>query len=152
MLSRQFRRGRLALVVILVVAASVLSVPAAAGGAVPVQDDGVFDANETQGTIERVRYQLLGIAAVAGALLVGYIWHTDPQRRLRVATRRRDARERAAIEALDDEFMLPVDAEDGDGAEGDGDSDGAIPDPEVDVVTVGDDLGDGDGGAEPDVR
>ena len=95
----------------------VVAAPAGAAEAVPWQDDpsdsepsdsdDVFDANETEGTIERVRYQLLAVAAVTGVLLVGYIWHTDPQRRLRVATRRREDRERAGVAALEDEFMLP---------------------------------------------
>ena len=93
-----------------------LASPAAASDVaaspVPSQEDEAFDANETEGTIERVRYQLLGIAAVTGALLVGYIWHTDPERRQRVATRRRDDRERAAMAALDDTFVLPVEADD----------------------------------------
>lgn len=92
-----------------------LGIAAVAGSASPAvaQDDGVaFDENETEGTIDRVRFQLLGIAAVTGALLVGYIWHTDPQRRQRVALRRRDDRERAALDALDDEFILPADVDD----------------------------------------
>ncbi len=77
-----------------------------------VEDEG-FDENETEGTIDRVRLQLLAIAAVTGGLLVVYIWHTDPQRRQRVADRRRDDRERVGLVALDDEFVLPGDLEDG---------------------------------------
>jgi uncharacterized membrane protein YgaE (UPF0421/DUF939 family) len=87
---------------------------ASAAGATPAtlgQDAEAFDANETEGTIDRVRYQLLGVAAITGALLVGYIWHTDPQRRLRVAHRRREDREREAVAALEDEFVLPADAD-----------------------------------------
>ena len=88
-----------------------VSAPAGATAGIAQQGDEAFDANETEGTIERVRYQLLGVAAITGALLVGYIWHTDPQRRLRVATRRRENRERAAIVALEDEFVLPSEAD-----------------------------------------
>ena len=58
-----------------------LSAGVATAAHAPVQDDEVFDENETQGTIDRVRYQLLAIAGVTGVLLVLYVWHTDPQRR-----------------------------------------------------------------------
>ncbi|MEM9466046.1 MAG: hypothetical protein AAGA90_11770 [Actinomycetota bacterium] len=109
MLSHPSRRGRAVVFGVLVALAALVG-PAPVG-AVPAQDDEVFDANETEGTIERVRYQLLGVAAITGALLVGYIWHTDPSRRQRVAIRRREDRERAGVAAFDDEFVLPVDAD-----------------------------------------
>ncbi|MEM9520435.1 MAG: hypothetical protein AAGA37_14035 [Actinomycetota bacterium] len=79
---------------------------------VAAQDaDSGFDENETESTIERVRYQLLGIAGVTTVLLVGYVWHTDPERRRRVAERRRDDQERAGVVALDEEFVLPIDVD-----------------------------------------
>ena len=87
-----------AFVVAFVVAAVLGFGPASASSAfAPSQDletDEGFDGNETEGTIDRVRLQLLGVAAITGALLVVYIWHTDPERRRRVALRRRDRRER----------------------------------------------------------
>lgn len=98
--------------VALAIASSVLVGAVAPVAAVAQADTEVFDEDETESTIDRVRTQLLVIAAVTGALLVVYIWHTDPQRRLRVATRRRDARERAAVAALDESFLLPVDVDD----------------------------------------
>ena len=82
------------------------------GSPVAAQVDGidaendVFDANETESTIDAIRYQLWGIAGITGALLVVYIWHTDPARRQRVADRRRSERERAAATALEDLFVL----------------------------------------------
>ena len=106
-----------ALAVALALGVLVLAGPAAA--TTPNQDpegdvevDEGFDENETEGTIDRVRLQLLAIAAVTGGLLVVYIWHTDPQRRQRVADRRRDDREREGLVALDDEFVLPGDLDD----------------------------------------
>ena len=104
-------RGRAFVSALFLACALMVSAPAGATAGIAQQDDEAFDANETEGTIERVRYQLLGVAAVTGALLVGYIWHTDPQRRLRVATRRRENRERAAIVALEDEFVLASEAD-----------------------------------------
>ena len=93
--------------------------PASASSAfAPSQDleaDEGFDGNETEGTIDRVRLQLLGVAAITGALLVVYIWHTDPERRRRVALRRRDRRERAALQAFDGEFVLPSDLDEASG-------------------------------------
>lgn len=74
---------------------------------VGAQDDDTFDENETESTIDSIRYQLWGIAAVSGVLLVVYIWHTDPARRQRVAERRRSDREHADAMALEDEFVLP---------------------------------------------
>ena len=94
-----------------VVAVGLIGLVGPLGEAAAAQTDTAFDENETEGTIDRVRLQLLGVAAVTGALLVGYVWHTDPQRRQRVADRRRDERELAAIAALDEEFVLPGDVE-----------------------------------------
>lgn len=88
------------------------------GSSVAAQVDGidaendVFDANETESTIDAIRYQLWGIAGITGALLVVYIWHTDPARRQRVADRRRSERERAAATALEDMFVLPGEIDD----------------------------------------
>jgi hypothetical protein len=88
------------------------------GSPVVAQVDGnaaendVFDANETESTIDAIRYQLWGIAGITGALLVVYIWHTDPARRQRVADRRRSERERAAATALEDMFVLPGEIDD----------------------------------------
>ncbi len=70
-------------------------------------EDDVFDANETESTIDTIRYQLWGIAGVTGALLVVYVWHTDPARRQRAADRRQSERELAAAAALEDMFVLP---------------------------------------------
>ena len=75
-------------------------------------EDDVFDANETKSTIDAIRYQLWGIAGVTGALLVVYVWHTDPARRQRVADRRRSERERATATALEDMFLLPGEIDD----------------------------------------
>ena len=104
----------IAVVFVAVAVSTVAVLGAMPAGAVvePQQSDEGFDANETEGTIERVRYQLLGIAAVTGVLLVGYVWHTDPQRRQRVATRRREDRERAAVAALEEDFVLPAEIAD----------------------------------------
>jgi len=74
--------------------------------------DDVFDANETESTIDAIRYKLWGIAGVTGALLVVYVWHTDPARRQRVADRRQSEREHAAAVALEDMFVLPGEIED----------------------------------------
>lgn len=70
-------------------------------------DTEAFDENETEGTVDAVRYQLWGVAAITGALLVVYIWHTDPARRQRVADRRRADNELADVLALEDQFVLP---------------------------------------------
>jgi hypothetical protein len=113
MWSHHSGRGR-AFVFAVVLAFAVTVTAGGAAGATPAtlgQDAEAFDANETEGTIDRVRYQLLGVAAITGVLLVGYLWHTDPQRRLRVAHRRREDREREAVAALEDEFVLPADAD-----------------------------------------
>ncbi len=72
----------------------------------------MFDANETESTIDAIRYQLWGLAGVTGALLVVYVWHTDPARRQRVADRRQSEREHAAAAALEDMFVLPGEIED----------------------------------------
>lgn len=72
----------------------------------------MFDANETESTIDAIRYQLWGIAGVTGALLVVYVWHTDPARRQRVADRRQSEREHAAAAVLEDMFVLPGEIED----------------------------------------
>ena len=88
------------------------------GSPVAAQVDGidaendVFDANETESTIDAIRYQLWGIAGITGALLVVYVWHTDPARRQRVADRRQSEREHAAAAALEDMFVLPGEIED----------------------------------------
>ncbi len=67
----------------------------------------IFDENESEATIRWVTRALVGIAAGTGFLLVIYIWHTNPRRRLRVATRRRERRESNRRQGLEDEFLLP---------------------------------------------
>ena len=97
------------LLVAVVLVVSLLGV--GAPGAAQVESDGaedeVFDANETESTIDAIRYQLWGIAGITGVLLVLYVWHTDPARRQRVADRRQSKRELAAATALEDMFVLP---------------------------------------------
>lgn len=76
------------------------------------QDDSTeFTADETAGDIDRIRVALYAIAAATGTLLVLYIWHTNPRRRMDVAVRRRAAREQEQLDSLDDAFVLPADAE-----------------------------------------
>lgn len=66
-----------------------------------------FSADETAATIERIRTTLYMIAMATGGLLVVYIWHTNPRRRMGVASRRREASELAALGSLEDGFVLP---------------------------------------------
>ena len=66
-----------------------------------------FSADETAATIERIRPMLYMIAVATGGLLVVYIWHTNPRRRMGVASRRREASELAALGSLEDAFVLP---------------------------------------------
>ena len=80
--------------------------PAAAQSEDP---DAEFTADETAGDIERIRTALYVIAAVTGGLLVIYVWHTNPRRRMDVAVRRRAAREQEQLDSLDDAFVLPGD-------------------------------------------
>lgn len=95
---------------ILVVAGALVLGPGAAISA--GQSDGEpFTADETAGDIERIRTSLFVIAAVTGGLLVLYIWHTNPRRRMDVAVRRRDAREQEQMDFLDGEFVLPGEIE-----------------------------------------
>lgn len=75
-------------------------------------DAEAFDENETEGTVDSVRYQLWAVAGVTGALLVVYVWHTDPSRRKRVFDRRQADREHAEALALEDQFVLPADLDD----------------------------------------
>ena len=80
--------------------------PAAAQSEDP---DAEFTADATAGDIERIRTALYVIAAVTGGLLVIYVWHTNPRRRMDVAVRRRAAREQEQLDSLDDAFVLPGD-------------------------------------------
>jgi hypothetical protein len=92
-----------------------LLAPSHAAAAAPnlAQDSGdEFDADEAQGTVDTVRRALIGIAIGTGAMLVLYIWHTDPRRRFEVATRRRERREAEQRFGLEDEFVLPADIDD----------------------------------------
>ena len=98
-------RHRLAACVLACSAWLAVAVPATAQDT----DDDVFDENETEGTVDSVRYQLWAVAGVTGALLVVYIWHTDPARRQRVADRRQADRDYADALALEDQFLLPAD-------------------------------------------
>lgn len=65
------------------------------------------DTEETAATVDRIRERLYLIAAGTGALLVVYIWHTNPRRRFLAHERRREARELAALDALEEVFVLP---------------------------------------------
>lgn len=44
--------------------------------------------DDTSATVQRIRRELIAIAAVTTVGLVIFVWHTSPSRRLRVATRR----------------------------------------------------------------
>ena len=81
----------------------------------PAVEVEAFDENESEATVEWVTRSLVGIAAGTGLLLVGYIWHTSPRRRLRVATRRREDREVSRRVGLEDEFVLPVEIDEDSG-------------------------------------
>ena len=74
--------------------------------------DEEFTADETAGDIDRIRTSLYVIAAVTGGLLVVFIWHTNPRRRMDVAIRRRAAREQDQMDSLDDAFVLPGEVDD----------------------------------------
>jgi hypothetical protein len=98
-----------------------VSIPAAAQddpSGEPADEVEVFDENESEATVEWVTRALVGIAAGTGLLLVGYIWHTSPRRRLRVATRRREDREASRRVGLEDEFVLPVELDEDSGVVG----------------------------------
>lgn len=84
----------------------------------PAVEVEAFDENESEATVEWVTRALVGIAAGTGLLLVGYIWHTSPRRRLRVATRRREDREASRRVGLEDEFVLPVELDEDSGIVG----------------------------------
>lgn len=100
------RRG---LASLLLVAAVVLVCIAAPVAAVAQDAQEAFTADETASDIDRIRHSLFVIAAVIGGLLVIYVWHTNPRRRMDVAIRRRAAREQDQMNFLDDTFVLPVD-------------------------------------------
>lgn len=57
------------------------------------QDTAAFDGRSTQDTVRVVVGSLVGLAGVVFVLLLVYVWHTSPRRRLRVALRRLDAEE-----------------------------------------------------------
>lgn len=97
-------------------------------------DAEVFDENETEGTVDSVRYQLWAVAGVMGALLVVYVWHTDPARRKRVFDRRQADHEHARALALEDQFLLPADF-DGDLEPTLAEGDEAAVEPTLDVDT-----------------
>ncbi len=106
-------RIRSLIVLIVLVVSMATAVPATghaghshAGDAAAAETD-IFDENESESTIRWVTRALVGIAAGTGLLLVVYIWHTSPRRRLRVATRRRERREASRRLGLEDEFVLP---------------------------------------------
>lgn len=106
------RRAFAALLIATVLVAGFWSMPVAA----LAQDaDEAFTADETADDIDRIRTSLYVIAAVTGGLLVVYIWHTNPRRRMDVAVRRRAAREQDQMDSLDDAFVLPGDVGDGAG-------------------------------------
>lgn len=102
-MSRPFAAALLALML------CVASAPAVSATTPAQADDETFTADDAAGDIERIRTSLFAIAAVTGGLLVVYIWHTNPRRRMEVAVRRRAAREIADLESLDDTFVLPAD-------------------------------------------
>lgn len=89
------------MVVLVALALTLLAGPVAAQESDPsvpevsVVDDGEaadlaepFDGRATEGTIDRVRRTLVGIAVATTVGLVAFWWHTSPARRLRVATQR----------------------------------------------------------------
>lgn len=78
----------------------------------PVPESSEFFVDGTETTVDRVRTSLFVIAAVTGGLLVVYIWHTNPRRRMAAAVRRREARELAALDSLDEAFVLPAELDD----------------------------------------
>ncbi len=91
-------RCRLLLWIALGLLGAALLVPVAAVAQDSVDADSAvlgseFDTRMTEGTIERVSNTLLIIAASTGFMLVLYIGHTSPRRRVRVANRRRNRRE-----------------------------------------------------------
>lgn len=107
-LPRALAAGLLA--VVLFVGAVVGAVAGAAAAVSAQEDDVEFTADETAGDIDRIRTSLIVIAVATGALLVVYVWHTNPRRRMDVAVRRRAALEQEQMDTLDDAFLLPADA------------------------------------------
>ena len=74
----------------------------------PVEADGQpdaiddeFDGRSTRDTVRLVVGSLIGIAAGTAVMMVVFVWHTSPRRRLRVATRRAERR-RAQAAAVGD--------------------------------------------------
>ncbi len=64
---------------------------------------------ESSRELERITLALVAIAVLMTVLLAMFLWHTSPQRRLRVARRRSKAQfEIAAIEAPDAERREPL--------------------------------------------
>ncbi len=102
----------LLMALLLAVASPARAQDGSSGDPDPVADADVFDENESEATIEWVTFTLVGIAVCTGLLLVLYIWHTSPRRRLRVATRRRERRDEGRQLDFDDEFLLPADVDD----------------------------------------
>lgn len=61
-------------------------------------DEEPFDGRSTEDTVRVVVGSLMAIAGATALLMLGYIWHTSPRRRLRAATRRAEqGRSRIAI-------------------------------------------------------
>lgn len=103
---------RRALVVLLLTTVLVTAFVAAPVAALGQDANEEFTADETAGDIERIQSSLYVIAALTGGLLVIYIWHTNPRRRMDVAVRRQLAREQDQLDSLDDAFVLPGDVND----------------------------------------
>lgn len=66
-------------------------------------DEEEFDGRSTEDTVRFVVGTLVGIAAVTTVMMLVFIWHTSPRRRLRVATRRADRERERSLAEVDDE-------------------------------------------------
>ena len=67
-----------------------------------VADDDEFDGRSTADTVNIVVGSLIAVAGGTAFLMLMFIWHTNPRRRLRVATRRAERR-RAKVAQNEDE-------------------------------------------------
>jgi hypothetical protein len=67
-------------------------------GSATGQDE--FDGRSTEDTVRLVVGTLVGIAGVTSVMMLVFVWHTSPRRRLRVATRRAE-RHRVRVERED---------------------------------------------------
>jgi len=65
----------------------------------PAGDENDFDGRSTQDTVRLVVGSLIAIAVGTAVMMVVFVWHTSPRRRLRVATRRAERRRAEAASA-----------------------------------------------------